>query len=159
MVWTDHQPLCQAFKNSESSKYDPIARNHLVEVSNWTQDIRHVAGRLNAVPDLLSRPPGVPLGTAHQLPEAGNPDPVDDVLGLPVFDDAEPAHVDAVALQTLDPRQIEDFQQHCLETKAHKEGKHPDSLNMQMVEFAPGVWLLCDIAKGKKARPLLPQAM
>ena len=59
-----------AFKNPKSQAYDPIAYNHIMEIANFTNDIRFVEGKSNVVADMLSRPPDVPLGKAYELPEA-----------------------------------------------------------------------------------------
>merc|ERR1711951_74610 len=55
-VFTDHAPICGAFRNQDSLRHDPTALNHLLEISNWTTDIRHVSGPQNPVADFLSRP-------------------------------------------------------------------------------------------------------
>ena len=44
-VFTDHAPIIHALKNTESMKHDPIARNQLVEICNWTSDICFISGR------------------------------------------------------------------------------------------------------------------
>ena len=59
VVFTDHQPLVQAMAKSELPQHDPIAEQHLLEIGQWCHDVRHVAGKRNAVSDWLSRPPHV----------------------------------------------------------------------------------------------------
>ena len=56
-VWTDHKPLCGAL-NSAAEK-SPRQTRHLSFISEFTTDIRHVAGSANVVADTLSRPPSV----------------------------------------------------------------------------------------------------
>merc|ERR1711951_208147 len=66
IVWTDHNPLVQAFRSPQAQKHDVIALQHINEISQWTSDVRFISGRANAVSDFLSRPPQVPIGTAYQ---------------------------------------------------------------------------------------------
>ena len=150
VVYSDHLPLISAFKSPSSMAHDPIATNHLLEVSMWTNDIRHIKGRLNAMADTLSRPSGVPLGAAYRLPSAEERPLADD----PVF--TAPA-VSAVALETMDPKQLAFDQGQCPEVTAHVQGKHAAGLVIRQVEFIPGTFLICDVSNGKKARPLVPK--
>merc|ERR1711951_340776 len=48
-IWTDHLPIIGAFRNQDALKHDPIALGHLLEVANWTNDVRHISGPLNPV--------------------------------------------------------------------------------------------------------------
>ena len=57
VVVTDHKPLLGAFKSTTSMDHDHIARNQLIEISQFTNDIRYVEGKSNCVADYLSRPP------------------------------------------------------------------------------------------------------
>ena len=54
-IFTDHEPLVSAFR-SHSNNHDPVATNQLMEVSMYTNDVRYLPGRSNAVADLMSRP-------------------------------------------------------------------------------------------------------
>ena len=47
--------------------HDVIAQNQIQEISMWTQDVRHLPGKMNAVSDLLSRPGNDKIGTAYKL--------------------------------------------------------------------------------------------
>ena len=53
-IYTDHKPITYAFqkKNTESS---PRQIRHLDFISQFTTDIRHIAGTENVVADALSR--------------------------------------------------------------------------------------------------------
>lgn len=53
-VFTDHKPLTYAF-NQRSEKASPRQIRHLDFISQFTTDIRHIAGAANATADLLSR--------------------------------------------------------------------------------------------------------
>merc|ERR1711951_318231 len=61
IVFTDHKALVSAFQN-QSMQHDVIAQNHIQEISLWTHDVRFLAGKVNTVADMLSRPSGVPMG-------------------------------------------------------------------------------------------------
>ena len=56
-IWTDHKPLCGAL--SSSADQSPRQTRHLSFISEFSTDIRHVAGSANVVADALSRPPSV----------------------------------------------------------------------------------------------------
>ena len=58
-VWTDHKPLCGAL-NSNAEK-SPRQTRHLSFISEFSTDLRHVAGSANVVADTLSRPPAPSL--------------------------------------------------------------------------------------------------
>ena len=51
IIFTDHRPLLGAFKNPQSQTYDPIAFNHLMEITQFTSDIRYIEGKANIVAD------------------------------------------------------------------------------------------------------------
>ena len=73
-VFCDHLPLVQAFKAPNPSMHDQIAYNHLMEIAQWCQEMKHVSGKDNTVADWLSRPET--LGAAYTLdpdmdPEVG----------------------------------------------------------------------------------------
>lgn len=53
-VYTDHKPLIFAFKQ-KPEKCTPRQFNHLDFISQYTTDIRHIAGPENIVADMLSR--------------------------------------------------------------------------------------------------------
>ena len=65
VVFTDHKPLVQAFKAPNPPNHDVIAQQHLFEISQWTNDVRFIAGKSNIVADMLSRPPDVPEQRLH----------------------------------------------------------------------------------------------
>ena len=67
-VWTDHKPLCGAL--SSSAEKSPRQTRHLSYISEFTADIRHVAGSANVVADTLSRPPTLVASMSTVLPDA-----------------------------------------------------------------------------------------
>ena len=148
VIFSDHMPLIQAFKNPDAQKHDAVAQNQLVEISQWTSDVRFIAGKSNVVSDWLSRPADVPIGTAYSL--------VDDKLDI-----EEIKRIDAIqnfAFETVDHKALAEAQASCPELERHLNGQHPRDINLQQVEFSPNVFLYCDIANGKKARPLVPDS-
>merc|ERR1711951_22178 len=67
VIFSDHKPLVQAFASERPPQHDQVAYNQLMEIAQWTSDVRHLPGKLIWVADSLSRPENVPLGTAHTL--------------------------------------------------------------------------------------------
>jgi len=55
-IWTDHKPLVDAIRK-KSPPWTPRQQRHLAYVSEFSTDIRHIAGVDNVVADCLSRPP------------------------------------------------------------------------------------------------------
>ena len=146
-IFTDHEPLVSAFR-SHSNNHDPVAINQLMEVSMYSNDVRYLPGRSNAVADLMSRPEGVTLGSDYQLPD---PDP--DFVDVPTL----AALCETPTLETVSHTDLASAQLSCTEVANHRAGKHPSGVNMADVEFTPGVWLYCDTTAGKKVRPLVPK--
>lgn len=54
VIYTDHKPLCYAF-HERKSNCSPRQYRHLDFISQFTTDIRHIAGKDNVVADTLSR--------------------------------------------------------------------------------------------------------
>ena len=54
VAYTDHKPLTFAF-SKVSDPWSPRQQRHLTAISEFTTDIRHVAGKDNSVADALSR--------------------------------------------------------------------------------------------------------
>jgi len=125
-VLTDHKPLTFALHRLGDA-WSARQQRHLSYVSEYTTDIRHVAGSLNVVADALSRPPGVP-----QLPPPG---PVAVVAPTP----GEPVTLERLAAGQL----------LCEETQ--QLASRPD---VRLVEMG-GQKLLCMDATGA-LRPLVP---
>lgn len=138
-VFTDHKAILGSFKMPDSQPYDPVAANHIQEISNWTTDIRYVKGMNNVVADLLSRPPG-PAGDHN----------------LDISQEDAVAAVQVAALEMVNHRALAKDQQTCPDVRDHRAGKCPKSVVMQEVEFSPGVRLLCEMTE-TRARPLVPK--
>ena len=138
VVYSDHKPLIQAFNSDNTNQHDQIAYNMIQEIAQWTSDLRHLPGKQIALADALSRPAGVPLGTAHQLPA------IDALAAV------------ELAFETVDHNALAKAQTTCPDVASHRQGRHPNSLQMADVEFCPNVFLYCDLLTGK-ARPLVPK--
>ena len=115
-IWTDHLPIIGAFRNQDSQTYDPIAKGHIMEIANWTDDIRHVQGRVNFVADALTR--------QHRSPPA----PTTRATLL------ETAAL-TLNFETVNHKQLAADQQICPDVRAHRQGKHVPGLALQDVEF------------------------
>lgn len=55
VIFTDHKPLCYAFKKLASCKETPRRTRQLLFISEFTTDIRHLSGTENIPADALSR--------------------------------------------------------------------------------------------------------
>ena len=107
-----------------------------MEISNWTSDVRHVHGRLNFVADALTRQHSSTRGASGDR----------DAL----------LQTDSLSLQfeTIDHALLAKDQQLCPNVAAHRQEKCVTSLNLQGVEFTPGIFLFRDVTPNKKARPI-----
>ena len=56
IAYTDHKPLTLAFAKV-SDPWSPQQQQHLAYISEFTTDVRHIAGKGNNVTDALSRTP------------------------------------------------------------------------------------------------------
>ena len=150
VCYTDHLPIVGAFQNPTALNHDSVAKAHLVEISQWTQDVRYLQGKSNVVADALSRPAAGLLGTANSQDTAMTSDD-------PTFDLAGETHpIAAIDVQTVDLKALAQAQASCPEVASHREGKHPTGLIMSDVELMPEVVVYCDVANPEKPRPLLP---
>ena len=154
VCYTDHLPIVGAFQNPGALMHDNVAKAHLVEISQWTQDVRYLKGKSNVVADAMSRPGSGLLGTSNTTAStAPNSEPSFDLL-----DETRPI-VAAIDTQTVDLQAIAQAQQHCPEVATHRQGKHPTGLVMSDVELQPEVVIYCDVSNPEKPRPLLPKDM
>ena len=147
IIFTDHKSLLGAFKSPTSQAHDPIAMTHIQEVSQFTNDIRYVAGKSNCMADWLSRPNNVPLGESYRTSHS---DGIEAAAGEQI------AALQQVALEIVDHRALARDQKTCSDVIRHLNGKCPKSIKLKQIEFSPGVTVLCDVSDGKKARPLVP---
>ena len=65
-VITDHKPLIYAFKK-KSDQMSPRQTRHLLFISEFTTDVRHVSGADNIVADALSRADTIVMPTSLDM--------------------------------------------------------------------------------------------
>ena len=135
MVFSDCKALVQAFQSPTSQDYDPKAKAHLVEIGQWTRDLRHIEAKNNKMADFLSRPSTIGENYVH--PES---------LDIEALEE--------VSLRTLSPKALADSQALCGEVKSHKIGNMPKSAKMG-VEVVDGVELFCEVSG--QPRPMIPK--
>ena len=103
--------------------------------------MRYLEGKSNVVADWLSRPPGVPLGTAYQMQ-------------TPEVDTIESTY----NLEIIDHKQLAADQKVCKNVRNFRSGLKPPNTKMADIEFSPGVTLYCrQYEEGCQARPLVPE--
>ena len=90
--------------------------NAINEISQWTCDIRHKPGKDLIVPDLLSRPSGIPVGSAYTV--QGDELPPDPAYVPPA---ATLAALEEVALNVVSPSSIAEGQKKCPDVLNHKK--------------------------------------
>ena len=66
IVYTDHKPLTHAMK--AATEYSPLQTWHLTRIAEFTSDIRHISGKVNAAADALSRD-ALPMQAITWLPD------------------------------------------------------------------------------------------
>merc|ERR1712212_523629 len=153
IVFTDHKPILGAFKAPNTQPYDPIAQQHIQEISNFTNDIRYVEGKSNAVADWLSRPPEVPIGAAYN-----SPDLTLESSTLVTASGEEPvmaAAMESLATEIISHSQLAEAQKKCPDSYNHRRGNKPKSVNMADVPYSPSTSLYCEVST-ERARPLVP---
>ena len=140
-IYSDHAPLVLAFKNPQGFQlHDPVAQRALIEIGQFTKDIRHIAGQKNIGSDFLSRIP----------PEAKGTEFVERQLS-PI------ASLEGQKLVAMSPRVIFEAQQSCQETELIKLGKHPTSVIFEQIPIE-NVELLCETSQSQP-RPFLPKEL
>ena len=151
--FTDHLPILGAFQNPNALTHDSVARGHLIEVSQWTQDVRYLKGKSNFVADAMSRPSAGLLGTANTAANLTS--------DSPAFDLADEARLDVAAteLHTVDLQALAEAQKTCPQVASHRQGRHASGLLMSDVELIPGSWVYCDTANPERPRPFVPVQM
>ena len=146
-VFCDHKPILGAFKSPTSMSHDPVARNQMVEIGFHTNDIRYIEGKSNCVADWLSRPPDVPLGSAHTMTDQEANETIDIPMATPL--------ISALHFHTINPLQFAEDQDKCTEVATHLKGHHPPDIQMCQKTFLPDVKIWCDVSTGV-ARPMVP---
>ena len=171
IVFSDHKPIVGSFKSNDLQAHDPQALNAINEISQWTSDIRHRAGKTIPVADWLSRPEDCPIGKAYDLVPEGEISEL--TLERRSFVDHQPscqyhtqdvqyvspeatlAALENVALETLNPAALAAEQLTDPDCLSHKAGVMPKNVVMGTVRMS-GVDLYCEISDPNNPRPLVP---
>ena len=145
-IFSDHAPLVLAFKNPMGFQlHDPVAQRALMEIGQFTKDVRHIEGLKNTGSDFLSRIPPELKGSVYQ--ESANE--------LQKF--KEVSALEGYKLECMSPTVVFEAQQECREVKAIEAGQHPTSVTFQPVEFDQ-VKLICETSFSRP-RPVLPKQL
>ena len=151
---SDHKPLSFAL-GKVAEPHTARQQRHLSFISEYTTDIRHIAGKENVVADCLSRPP-CPLSSHRSTHMASIKEPSGSLVSPSVEDGSGGAYnsVAVVAPSKLgrpDFKVIAGQQTTCEETK--KLIANPRIQASQV--WVDGVQLWCDRSTGV-LRPLVP---
>ena len=135
-IWTDHMPLVKAYEGNGFQLHDPVAQRALMEISQFTKDIRHIAGVKNCGSDYFSRIPQNKLGS--------------------IYDSA--AIMEGHKLETISPKVILESQMECDEIEQLKQNPNRWSdLSFGEVDFNDSK-LYCELS-GAQPRPYLPKPL
>ena len=149
-IFSDHAPLVLAFKNPQGFQlHDPVAQRALVEIGQFTKDVRHVAGLANVGSDFLSRIPEELKGSAYNE-DAG-------ALTNEMANFKQVAALEGHKLQCMSPTVISEAQKDCKEVELIEAGRHPSSVIFQRIKFQESE-LLCEVSLSKP-RPFLPKSL
>ena len=141
-IYSDHAPLVMAFKNPQGFQlHDPVAQRALMEIGQFTKDIRHIAGHKNVGSDFLSRIPPEARGSEY-----------DERHLSPIA-----ASIEGHKLMCMSPSVLEEAQANCREVDLVKAGKHPSSVIFQQVKIGPAD-ILCEMSLAQP-RPFLPKEL
>ena len=173
-LWTDHKPLISSIRRSDEA-WTPRQQRQSAYITEFTDDIRHIAGVENVVADALSRPPAPPssfpavnlvravvsLSGAVSRPASIQSTNVCPGPSSPSSSPPSPAHcissavpvARAVPDTTLDLAVLAAAQATCPETAALVESQLL-TITHVLVDNLP---LLCDTTTGS-LRPLVPKA-
>ena len=175
--WTDHKAVADAFKKPELKQNDGVAARKLLEISQFTSNVHHIAGNLNVAADFLSRcentkpvvqpiktediyQPFYPLIEETKVDKASNFDlktaKIQTVLGVGSIA-IKAIQSETIELQADDIKNIAEAQESCSETQAAKNNKHKNTAKFAEVDFS-GVKVMCELS-ANKPRPILPEKL
>ena len=140
-IYSDHAPLVLAFKNPQGFQlHDPVAQRALMEIGQFTKDVRHIEGLKNTGSDYLSR---IPLEIKGSLYQKDADNSVNSIEGH--------------KLTCLSPSVVEEAQQTCKEIELVKAGKHPTSVIFQSIKMGESN-VFCEMSLAQP-RPFLPKPL
>ena len=123
----------------------------LLEIAQYTRDIRYKPGKINLTADQLSRPVGTPLGDAY-LPDV-------DLVADGDKDGPVPASsVNAVkeTMTNITPLKLKQAQAQSTEINNLLQGKHSPRARFKWIQYK-GENLLCEVSSS--VRPYVPESM
>ena len=140
-IFSDHLPLCQAMDSEKIPLHDPQTYRQLLEISQFTRDIRHISGKNNVFPDWLSRG------------GAGNP------KSGTIYEESEEnlaiASMETIQIQGISVEALKSLQQECPEIKDIQAGLHPKALKFGY-HVINEEELYCELSSNKGPRPFIP---
>ena len=172
ICFSDHRAIIDAFKRPELKQNDQIAARQMLEISQFTSDIRHISGVKNVTADFLSRceqQPKNPITNEDiyqpfrplidDCPEVskvtGAKTQIQTSIGLGQISISELS--ETVKIQHVDLKELYLEQAKCPETKAALEGKHNKNLKFAKITFDE-YSIVCEVTSAKP-RPLVPKPL
>ena len=132
ILFTDHRALIGSLQNPNLQTHDPIAHNQIIELGQWTTDIRYLQARSNPVSDFLSRPsPDTPT-------------------------DQQVASLEENLKNQVTHEEIAKFQSNCPDTHNLRNGLHGKNVKFSDVNFGR-FSLFCEVTN--KPRPIIPSQL
>ena len=138
IIFTDHKSILGAMQSPNLAPNDPVATRALLEIAQYSHDIRYKPGKANLTADALSRPESVPPGDAY-CPER-------DVI----------AAAKEIITTELLPANIYKEQAICQEIQNKLIGKKSPKSKLNVVDFK-GFKLLCETSQDPK--PYIPKSL
>ena len=139
-IWTDHKSILGAFTAQNLQTNDPVATRQLLEISQYSYDVRYKPGKINLTADQLSRPNNVPVGDAYK----------------PSLDSLDTIAAVKETMTDIKPLDIFKAQSTCPEVKDILLGRHSPRNRFKFIVFK-GQKLLCETST--KIRPFLPEKL
>ena len=113
-----------AFKKPQGFQlHDPVAQRALMEIGQFTKDIRHIAGHANIGSDYLSRIPPESRGSEYDERQMSSVEPASNMP------------IEGHKLIAMSPLALEESQKSCQDTTNIKNGKHPSDVIFGPVKF------------------------
>ena len=137
-IYTDHKAILGAITAPILQVNDPIAQRQLLEISQYSYDIRYKPGKANVTADQMSRPAGVPIGDAY------NSINLDTIAAV------------KKTMTDITPLTILQHQSKSTEIENIVQGKHSPRITPKWIEFK-GQKLLCDTSRS--IRPIIPSSL
>ena len=133
-LYSDHKPLCDAYKGGGFQLHDPVAQRALLEISQFVSDVIHVPGKDNTGGDFFSRlQPTIQISSTQLVQSI----------------------VEGHKLEALSPKTILEAQRECPEiTKIKDSANKWTDLQFGIARFGE-TELFCELT-GAKPRPYLP---